>query len=346
MSGGVDSSVSAALLKRRGYNVTGVYFKTYKPDGNREYCKAQGMDAQKVCEQLGIPFKVYDLEKEYKKFVFDYMIAEYKAGRTPNPDIMCNKNIKFGVFLDKALAEGADMIATGHYSRLCRKFSNTTLLKAVDENKDQGYFLSQLSSKQLSKVIFPIGEYTKPQVRELAKKFNLHTAEKKDSQGICFIGHELNVKDFLKKYIKENIGDVLSTDGEKIGTHSGAVFYTIGERHDFNINPEYQTPQMPRLFIISKDIEQNMLTVGTKEELEQYQSNTLILRIKDINWINEPPKDDREYQCRIRHRGKLYPCSLSKDRITFKEAPYAPAAGQFAAIYSGDECLGGGVIVL
>lgn len=345
MSGGVDSSVTAALLQQQGYDVTGIYFKTYKPDGNKEYCMKQGKDAKKVCEQLGIPFKAFDLQEEYKKKVFNYMISEYKAGRTPNPDIMCNKNIKFGVFLKKALADGANMIATGHYARI----SKHRLLKGVDENKDQSYFLSQLSKEQLRHVMFPLGKYKKPKVRKLAERFGLHTASKKDSQGICFIGEEINVKDFLKKHIDEKEGDVLNVKGEKIGTHSGAIFYTIGERHSFKIDPEYQTSNMPRLFIISKDVNKNTITIGTQQELEQRGKATLL--VKDLNWINNAPKNNKKYTCRIRHRGKLYKCRTkivddSKMNIYLEETPYAPAEGQFAAIYDGDECLGGGVITL
>lgn len=354
MSGGVDSSVAAALLQEQGYDVTGVYFKTYKPDGDREYCRKQGTDAQKVCKHLGIPFKVYDLEQEYKQHVFDYMIKWYREGHTPNPDIMCNKHIKFGVFLKKAQRDGANLIATGHYARLAREcpktpFGHSLLLKGVDENKDQSYFLSQLSQKQLSKTLFPIGKLRKPEVRQLAKKFRLHIAEKKDSQGICFIGREMNVKKFLKKYIKEKPGDVLNTSGEKIGTHSGAVFYTVGERHSFRIDASYQTPNTPKLFVILKDTKYNTITVGTAEELKQLGST--LLSLKNVNWINTSPKKGKEYECRIRHRGELYKCKLVRGstpynwEIKLEEVPYAPARGQFAAIYDKDECLGGGVIV-
>ncbi len=359
MSGGVDSSVVAALLKDDGYDVTGVYFKTYKPDGNREYCKQQGTDARQVCEQLSIPFKVFDLQDEYKKFVFDYMLHEYKAGHTPNPDIMCNKHIKFGVFLQKALQDGADAIATGHYAQIKRSatlplsiFSgNVTkckLYKSVDESKDQTYFLSQLSQEQLSRTIFRIGKFKKSEVRNIAEKYRLHTAHKKDSQGICFIGKEINVKKFLKFYIPEQEGDVLNINGEKVGTHDGAIFYTIGERHNFKINPSYQSPNMPRLFVLSRNIEKNTITIGTKEELHSLSKSSILL--SDLNWINMPPKPTKKYKCRIRHRGALYTCSTQNIQnsenilLNFKDPPHAPAVGQFVAIYNKRECLGGGVI--
>ncbi len=384
ISGGVDSSVALALLRDRGYQVTGVYFKTYKPDGNREYCRQQGMDAQAVCKKLGVPFKVFDLQEEYRQRVFDYMINGYKKGQTPNPDIICNKEIKFGIFARRAFDEGADFIATGHYARLRRKFSifdfqfssifplfnsaiakprnlkskkrtRVLLLKAKDSDKDQTYFLSQISGDILKRTLFPIGEYKKSEVRALAKKYNLHTADKKDSQGICFIGQEMNVKNFLKRYIKAETGNVLNVQGEIIGTHHGAKMFTIGERRGFVINPEYKIPNMPRLFVIKKDIIKNTITIGTKEELENQQRKNASLLITQINWIYKAPKENKKYTCRIRHRGDLYTCTLSKKtargkitkemKVNFIDIPYAPASGQFLAVYDGDMCLGGGVII-
>ncbi len=343
VSGGVDSSVALSLLQEQGYDVTGVYFKTYKPDGNREYCRQQGMDAQEVCKQLGVPFKVFDLQEEYKQKVFEYMIKGYESGHTPNPDIMCNKEIKFGVFAKEAFAQGADYIATGHYARV----DSGVLLKAIDENKDQSYFLSQITQEVLSKTLFPIGEYKKHEVREIAKRRGLCTASKKDSQGICFIGQEVDVKGFLKKYIKEERGDVLNLSGDVIGIHAGSKFSTIGERHGFTILPEYQTPEMPRLFVIHRDIDNNTITVGTLAELEKEEKENLVVKLERVQWINNPPKKDREYKCRIRHRGALYSCTFDEVSIVanFIEAPYALASGQYLAVYDGDECLGGGVMV-
>ncbi len=349
LSGGVDSSVALALLKDAGHDVTGVYFKTYKPETtelkSREYCRQQGLDAQAVCKYLGVPFKVYDLESEYKEKVFDYMINAYKAGITPNPDIMCNKEMKFGIFLERALADGADMIATGHYARL----SGGHLLKAVDESKDQSYFLSQVSKEHLSKVTFPLGELHKSKVRELAKGYGLLTAEKKDSQGICFIGQEIDVKEFLRLYIPSEPGEVLNIEGDVIGSHQGTEYSTVGERHGFTIKPEYQTPNMPRLFVISRDIKRNTITVGTREQLDAVVRERAEVRIAKSNWLEGEPETGKEYDCRIRHRGDLYKCTLEpvgsgEWQINFKDTPYAPAAGQFIALYIDDMCLGGGEI--
>ncbi|MCD5384354.1 MAG: tRNA 2-thiouridine(34) synthase MnmA [Candidatus Pacebacteria bacterium] len=364
LSGGVDSSVALALLHGEGYDVTGVYFKTYKPDTNekasREYCKQQGLDAQAVCKHLQVPFKVYDLEAEYKQKVFDYMIAGYKRGVTPNPDMLCNKEIKFGVFASKAFKDGADMIATGHHARVKKQQGKALLLMGVDESKDQSYFLSQISQDVLQKSLFPIGEYKKSKVRAIAEQYGLHTASKKDSQGICFIGQEIDVKSFLKQYIPEQQGAVLDVRGEIIGTHLGAKFSTIGERHGFNISPEYQGTDMPRLFVIKRDVKENTLTVGTKSEFEKEQSNKKNIIITNCNWINCKPESGKEYNSRIRHRGELYKCKLNDknninhgNRVTlqhswevvFKDAPYAPASGQFIAVYDGEVCIGGGVII-
>lgn len=359
VSGGVDSSVALALLRDEGYDVTGVYFKTYKPDGNREYCRQQGMDAQAVCKHLGVPFKVFDLEEEYHQKVFDYMIAGYKSGQTPNPDIICNKEIKFGVFARKAFTDGAEYIATGHYARIqlrCTNKDNPTeatpaLITAVDDKKDQTYFLSQVSPEVLTKTLFPIGEYKKSRVRELAEQYGLHTASKKDSQGICFIGQEIDVKGFLKKYIPEEVGDVLNMRGVVVGAHTGVKFSTIGERHGFTINPEHQTSEMPRMFVIQRNIDANTITVGTREELEKEQQRLTSLLIVNTQWINEVPTVGQEYTCRIRHRGALYRCEIDCNAgvesgclVRFIDAPYAPASGQFLALYNGDRCLGGGVL--
>lgn len=355
VSGGVDSSVSLALLRDKGFDVTGVYFKTYKPDGDITYCRQQGLDAQKVCKTLGVPFKVFDLQDEYRRQVFDYMINGYKSGQTPNPDMICNKEIKFGVFARKAFEDGADLIATGHYARLRINQNDVLLMQPEDLRKDQTYFLSQVNKEVLSKVIFPLGDYTKRQVRYLARDYNLHTAEKKDSQGICFIGREMNVHSFLQTYIPKNKGYVLNLQGDIVGEHFGANLITIGQRRGFTIYPKYQIPNMPRLFVISKDIYKNTITVGTKEEFEYMQSLNRSLVIEDLNWISNPPDEKRKYRCRIRHRGKMYDCSVKflsdcdalnrqNMQIDFQDIPYAPATGQFVAIYDNNICLGGGVI--
>ncbi len=353
LSGGVDSSVTLAILKSKGYDVIGVYFKTYKPDGDRTTCKKEGTDAKNICKILKVPFFAVDLQDEYKKYVFDYMIAEYKAGRTPNPDIYCNKFIKFGVFWKKAQELGADFLATGHYARHIIKNSKHFLAEGKDQNKDQTYFLSQISSKVLEKVIFPVGDFDKKEIRKMAKKFGLFTAEKKDSQGICFIQKEINLKDFLQNYIEQKKGDILNLNGEVVGSHDGVFFYTIGQRHGFEIDSKFKTPNQPKLFIVDKDIDNNTITVGTKEDLlkknsaskKEIEINNLNFFASDIDW-----SDTENLFARIRHRGqkiKIEKIEKNNDKmkVFLKKAHSAVAEGQFMAIYKNEICLGGGEIV-
>src|SRR3989344_1380959 len=259
VSGGVDSSVSLALLKEQGYDVVGVFIRVWQPNFLECNWKEDKRDAMRVCAHLGVQFLEFNFEKEYKKEVADYMIEEYKIGRTPNPDVMCNQQIKFGTFLKKALEMGTDFIATGHYAKIESHKAGRYLLVGKDTNKDQSYFLWTLTQEQLKYVLFPIGGYKKKEVRKLAKKFKLLTAEKKDSQGLCFLG-KLNVKDFLKHYIKEKPGKVLDQDGKIIGKHSGAVFFTLGERHGFKIFQKSPNEQ-PR-YIVGKDLKKNILVVS------------------------------------------------------------------------------------
>lgn len=355
LSGGVDSSVAALLLKNAGYDVFGVYFKTYKPFGDKTHCKEAGESAKRVADTLSIPFFAIDLEQEYKKRVFDYLIDSYSKGLTPNPDIICNREIKFGIFLDKARELGAEMLATGHYANVYHKNNlfNTKkyiLLKmAKDKNKDQTYFLSQVKKDALSKTIFPLAKLTKPQVRKIAKKYGLHTADKKDSQGICFIGHELDVKKFLKHFVPHNSGKILSLNGDIIGEHQGSVLYTIGERRGFHIFPKFQSPNQNPLYIIDKNTKENTIIVGSKKEFDAHQKNIKFIKINNLNWISKIPKINKNYTCRIRHRGELQKCKITQiDHktaiIKFKEPPFAPAQGQFIAIYKNNTCLGGGEI--
>jgi len=345
MSGGVDSSVSAALLVRAGYDVTGVFIKTWHPewldtrDKRKRGCswRDDRRDAMRVASKLGIPFKTLDLSEEYKRDVADYMIGEYKAGRTPNPDVMCNKYIKFGGFYDFAMKSGADFVATGHYVRIAHHASrNAQLLTGVDKDKDQSYFLWTLTQKQLKKTLFPIGKYAKPKVRKLAEKFDLPVADKKDSQGICFLG-DVDIKEFLSHYVEEKRGDVLNTEGEVIGHHDGAVFLTIGQRHGFTITKK--TPDDSRLFIVDKNIEKNTVTVSSK--INQKEGGKKEIKLSEPNWISGFKKG--VFLCRFRYRQHLIPCEVIDHETISLESQNIPE-GQSLVIYDKDTCLGGGVI--
>lgn len=375
LSGGVDSSVSAALLKKEGYDVVGVFIKVWQPEFLECTWREDRRDAMRVCAHLDIPFFELDLEEEYKRDVVDYMIEEYKRGRTPNPDVMCNKHIKFGGFLDWALNKGADYVATGHYARiaggqslaaeprLTRRMHGGTvpakhcLLTGVDDTKDQSYFLWTLTQDQLSKIIFPVGGYRKEYVRKLARKFGLPTAEKKDSQGVCFLG-KLDMKEFLKHYIDEKLGDVVNEKGEVIGWHPGAVFFTLGERHGLTITKK-GTQDSP-FYVISKDINKNTLTVsnlqrrgltpqriGGSDPTLQYRK-TQDIEIENMNWIPGIPQTGKIYKARIRHLGKFNNCKIiyteeGNATVQFDELLLA-SPGQSLVLYSGKECLGGGII--
>ncbi|MFA5778304.1 MAG: tRNA 2-thiouridine(34) synthase MnmA [Candidatus Paceibacterota bacterium] len=340
LSGGVDSAVSVALLKKEGYEVVGVFIKTWHPDFLVCNEEEERRDAMRVAAHLDIPFLTFDLEDVYKKEVADYMIREYKAGRTPNPDVMCNKEVKFGAFLKKAISMGADFVATGHYAKNTKNF----LEKGVDPSKDQSYFLWTLRQKQLEKIIFPIGNLKKSEVRQLAKKFNLPVAEKKDSQGICFLG-AVDLKEFLKHYIKEKKGKVLDEAKNMIGYHNGVVFHTLGERHGFTITKK--TPKDGAYYIVGKDVKKNILYVSQNAYAEE--SNVLHwVELKDVNWISEIPESGKNYTAQIRYHGELLPCKIncSKNQArVFFNKPILVASGQSCVVYDGDICLGGGVVV-
>ena len=349
MSGGVDSSVAALLLKQRGYDLTGCFIKGWYPEGLACGWKEDRRDAMRVCAKLNIPFITIDAEREYKRDVVDYMIREYKAGRTPNPDIMCNKNIKFGVFLKKALAMGADYIATGHYVKLSKKKENVvfSLAAARDLNKDQSYFLWTLTQKQLKYCLFPLGDLLKPEVRKLAEKFKLPTAKKEESQGVCFVG-EFNMEDFLKKYIKPKKGGVITAGGKVVGEHDGVMFYTIGQRHGFGFGggagPYY---------IVAKDIKKNILIVADKKEEREFGQKEV--EISYVNWIGGAiPDTKKTYKARVRYRQPLQLCKISKldektkkATILFKGPQRAVTPGQSLVLYKNNgEMLGGGIISL
>lgn len=333
MSGGVDSSLSAALLVEQGYKVTGVYMKNWTQDLPGMKCPwADDLaDAKRVAVQLGIDFKVFDFEKEYRQKVVDYMIDEYKRGRTPNPDIMCNQEVKFKLFLEAALADGADMIATGHYART----EDGVLKQAVDTNKDQTYFLYRAMGKALTKTLFPLGKYTKPQVREMAKERGLFTAGKKDSQGICFVG-KIGIRDFLSEYVEQKPGGIIDKATSKVlGRHDGAIFYTLGQRHGLDVGGG-----LP-YYVVGKDMDKNEVYVTTDLNDDTLWRNEI--ELQEIHWINQSPLDG-EYDIRIRHRAKLTPAKLTGTRLTLTHPERAVTAGQSVVIYDGDVCLGGGIV--
>ena len=339
MSGGVDSSLTAALLKEQGYDVTGVYMKNWTQDLPGLKCPwADDLaDAKRVAVQLGIDFKVFDFEKEYKHKVVDYMISEYKAGRTPNPDIMCNQEIKFKLFLETSLEDGAEMIATGHYARA----KNGKLLKAKDANKDQTYFLYRVTGEALEKTLFPLGEFTKPEVREMAKKRGLVTAGKKDSQGICFVG-QIGIKEFLSQYVKTSPGNIIDRlSGKIIGQHDGAIFYTIGQRHGLDVGGG-----LP-YYVVAKNMDKNEVYVTTDLNDENLWKKEVDL--SHVHWINSQPSQENEiYEVRFRHRAPLVKATIHKfgndTKLILKEPVRAITAGQSAVIYKNEECLGGGIV--
>ena len=342
MSGGVDSSVVALLLKKQGYDLVGCYIKGWYPAGVICNWKEDRRDAMRVCAKLGIPFITVDAEKEYKKEVVDYMIREYKIGRTPNPDITCNKSVKFGVFLKKALAMGADYIATGHYVRLKRNLKNYELDIAKDLTKDQSYFLWTLTQRQLKYYLFPLGDWLKSEVRNIAKENSLATAEKEESQGVCFIG-EFNMEDFLKKYIKPKKGEVITADGKIIGEHNGLAFYTIGQRHGFGFGGGEGGPY----YIAEKDFKNNRLIVADKKEEKNFSRKEVA--VENTNWISAVPKIGKKYQARIRYRQPLEECEVAEisknsTKIIFKNPQRAVTPGQSLVVYDGEEMVGGGVI--
>lgn len=335
MSGGVDSSVSALLLKQEGYDVTGVFIKVWQPDFIECTWKEDRLDAMRVAAHLDIPFVTLDLEKEYKQEVIDYMIEEYRAGRTPNPDVMCNKFVKFGGFYRWAMDQGADYIATGHYAQ----HNGVSLVKSEDENKDQTYFLWTLSKEIIPHVLFPVGDIEKSRVRELAREARLPVAEKKDSQGLCFIG-TIDIKTLLKNYIKENQGSVVDEEGEIIGTHEGVTFYTIGERHGFVITKK-STEEKP-YFVIAKDIEKNILTVS-HDKKEEAVGN--LINLEKTNCTKQIVKGGT-YEGRARYRAQLAQLEAIDDK-TFKVigGEISIAKGQSLVVYEGEVCIGGGIIM-
>ena len=367
LSGGVDSSVAALLLREQGYKVTGVYMKNWSQDLPGMPCpwRDDYQDAKRVAVQLGIDFKMYDFEKVYRHRVVEHMIEQYRAGRTPNPDIMCNQEIKFKLFLETALKDGADYIATGHYARVFYTLSSqlsakssrlggVRLLMAHDASKDQTYFLYRITRKALARTLFPLGELTKSEVRTLAKEHNLVTADKKESMGICFVG-KVGIKDFLSQFVKTKPGKIVNQQGRIIGEHDGAIFYTIGQRHGLDVGGG-----LP-YYVVGKDMKKNEVYVTTDLQDEKLWSREI--KLTDIHWINKPPVRSRELRIsnsedkpsslsvRMRHRAKLIPVKIldllsnTQARVELDEEVKALTPGQSAVFYSAEECLGGGIVI-
>ena len=342
LSGGVDSAVAACLLLEKGYAVTGMFMKNWSGEdyGVRTDCpwEKDQEDAEQVCNVLGIPFRSVNFEKEYRESVIKYFFSEYSKGRTPNPDVICNKSIKFKVFLEKAMELGGDMIATGHYA-IIEKHQKFQLHKGIDEEKDQSYFLHRLDQSQLSKTLFPLGNYTKGEVREMARKYNLPVAEKKDSQGICFIG-KINVSEFLRENIPSKTGDIIDIDTTKVvGTHDGIMFYTIGQRHGMGIGGTKKP-----YFVVSKDIDKNRLYVALGGD------HPLLFK-KEIFFSNPhficgeiPKEEELSASIRYRHKPQLGRLNIGKNTFVFNEPQKAPSPGQSIVFYDGSQCLGGAII--
>ena len=386
LSGGVDSSVAAYLLKEQGYEVIGLFMKNWHDEtvtlSNECPWLEDSYDAMMVAEKLGIPFQTIDLSKEYKEKIVDYMFAEYEAGRTPNPDVLCNREIKFDVFLEAAMKLKADYVATGHYCRkgkvLVEGESIYKLLAGKDGNKDQSYFLCQLTQDQLSKALFPIGELTKPEVREIAKKLDLVTAEKKDSQGLCFVG-KIRLPEFLQQKLSAKKGKIVEisekstrynnferivkegsleersaaihyhpNDGKHLGEHTGAHFFTVGQRKGIGAGGGTPLP----LFVIETDVETNTVYVGQGENHPGLNRTGLLIKNEEVHWIRPDLKlevgETAEYEVRIRYRQPLDKAILHQREeglyIIFEKAQKGIAKGQFAAWYNDDELVGSGVI--
>jgi len=344
MSGGVDSSVSAALLQKEGHDVIGVFIKVWQADFLPCTWREERREAMRAAAHLGIPFLTLDLEKEYKTSVVDYMIREYGMGRIPNPDVMCNKEVKFGAFLKFAESQGADFIATGHYARSIRNEENQyKLFAGVDKEKDQSYFLWTLTQAQLAHTLFPVGHLQKSEVRQLAKQFGLPNAEKKDSQGLCFMG-KVDMAEFLKHYLHTSPGEVHDEEGNVIGSHEGALLYTIGQRHGFRTDKE--TVNERPYFVVGKNLTTNTITVGHREPVNA--KNSARIAVSNLHMIGENFTERNDIVARIRYRGELFPATVayenSKLRVQFPTAIEGLAPGQSIVFYAGEECLGGGII--
>lgn len=343
LSGGVDSSVSAGMLLEEGYEVHGAFIQTWTPPWLPCTWREERRDAMRVAAHLGIPFYTINLSREYEENVVEYMVREYTKGRTPNPDVMCNTHIKFGGFYDWAMKHSFDFIATGHYARVEKKNERVALLSGVDESKDQTYFLWTLTEAHLARTLFPIGHLKKSEVRTIALNLSLPTAQKKDSQGICFLG-AIDMKMFLQHYIPKNVGDVCTPEGVRIGAHDGSMFYTLGQRHGFTIFKK--TPNTPPLYVVAKDVDANTLTVAPKPTglalgREEVALTQVVLRGR---------KEVSSFTCnaRLRYRQPLFPVEVRKEdgayTVRFMSPQPYVSSGQSIVFYQQDACLGGGVL--
>jgi len=348
LSGGVDSSVAAYLLKQQGYDVIGVFMKNWEEDDTDDYCAAAEdmADAKAVADKLEIPFKTINFAAEYWDRVFEYFLAEYQAGRTPNPDIMCNKEIKFKAFLDYATLLGADYIATGHYARVRQHDGRFDMLRGVDDNKDQSYFLYTLGQQQLSRALFPVGELHKTEVRKIAEQQGFVTAKKKDSTGICFIG-ERKFKDFLQKYLPAQPGDIEDENGNVIGRHSGLMYHTLGQRKGIGIGGLKNAKDEP-WYAAKKDLERNVLIAVQGHDHPLLMSDGLIA--SQLHWVDiEQIKPNFKCTAKTRYRQKDEACAVEllengSARVVFDKKQRAITPGQSVVFYQNEICLGGGII--
>lgn len=351
LSGGVDSSVTALLLKEQGYEVTGLFMKNWEDDDTDEYCSSKQdlIDAVSIADKIGIDIEAVNFSAEYKDRVFANFLSEYKAGRTPNPDILCNAEIKFRAFLDHAMDMGADLIATGHYAQVREnplKPGLFQLMKADDGSKDQSYFLYRLNQAQLSKTLFPLGQMLKREVREIARKAGLINAEKKDSTGICFIG-ERPFQEFLSKYLPREPGDIKTPEGKLVGRHEGLMYYTLGQRQGLKIGGSRESNGEP-WFVAAKDMENNVLTVVQGHEHSLLLNDGLLA--SQLTWIDtEQPITNWVYAAKTRYRQPDAPCEIdaltdSQVEIKFGQKQWAITPGQSAVVYESNVCLGGGII--
>ncbi len=342
ISGGVDSATSAAILKCDGYDVTGVFIKIWSPEWTRCSMQEDRRDAMRVCAALDIPFREIDCTEEYKREVIDPMIEAYKQGDVPNPDVLCNRYVKFGTFFEYAIKEGADFVATGHYAQIKKSGDMYELRASEDTEKDQTYFLWTLTQRELAKTLFPVGHLKKDEVRKLAKKLSVPVAEKKDSQGLCFLG-SYGVDEFLSTYITPQQGEVLSESGEVIGTHSGIHFLTVGSRHGFTITK--QGTHAKPLYIKSKQVADNTITVS---ENKTDEAGSKII-VNNVNWSLGFVSKATTFNVRPYHRAPLMPVSVEVLKnndvsLTFKERRPALSTGQSIVFYKDGVCLGGGIL--